>query len=277
MLRKTVSRTNNAEKTSTRLPAAGTAIPEVERTYFENRLGSNFANVRVHTDPSAAAQAEVLGAKAFTVGKDIFFGAGRYQPGMTAGKQLLAHELTHVVQQSQPLPASSDAEPRARTAAAQVTEGHDVSSGAIGAAEQSVQCDDDEEKKKSETNDLSRFIPQLTPQLKLDPSLIPPDTWLNLQTNFQAHGRSLTDRDASSIESEWARSSKLLDTLGVSDSFKLWFITKKFILQKGIESQVEDLNARENPNSQDIFKQQQKIAYPNAWQTPIFTLFEKKF
>ena len=267
MLRtKTTSRMNSANKTSTLLPSAGTAIPERERGYFENRLGSNFANVRVHNDEGAALQAASLGAKAFTIGNDIFFSRGRYQPGTTAGDHLLAHELTHVVQQNQPAPASADVEPRARAAADRVSEGKDVSAESLGSAETGIHCQDDEEKQKSP-------LPSPLPRLQLDPTLIPPDTWLTLQTSFQSHGLRLGPRDALDIESEWQRSSQILDTMGITDSFKLGFITKQFILQKGIESQVESLHARENPNALDIFNQQMKIAYPDAWQTPIFTIF----
>ncbi len=63
------------------------------------RLGDSFSDVRVHTDPLADALARSVQARAFTTGSDIFFGAGEYQPASPAGQALLAHELTHVVQQ----------------------------------------------------------------------------------------------------------------------------------------------------------------------------------
>jgi hypothetical protein len=66
---------------------------------MEPRFGANFSNVRVHTDASAAQQSERLGAKAFTVGEHIFFGKDTFQPQSSSGKELIAHELTHTIQQ----------------------------------------------------------------------------------------------------------------------------------------------------------------------------------
>jgi len=62
--------------------------------------GQDFSGVKVHTDPESHALNEQLSAKAFTTGQDIFFRDGAYDPGSSAGQELLAHELTHVVQQS---------------------------------------------------------------------------------------------------------------------------------------------------------------------------------
>jgi hypothetical protein len=62
-------------------------------------LGHDFSGVRVHTSPEAADLNTQLSAKAFTTGEDIFFGGGAYDPGSSGGQELLAHELTHVVQQ----------------------------------------------------------------------------------------------------------------------------------------------------------------------------------
>jgi hypothetical protein len=71
------------------------------RAEFANRLGVDFADVRVHDDRHSADAAEALDAKAFTVGRDVFFGPGRYAPSTSEGRRLLAHELTHVIQQAQ--------------------------------------------------------------------------------------------------------------------------------------------------------------------------------
>ena len=73
-------------------------------------IGYNFRDVRIHTDSFAAASAKDLNAEAFTVGKDIFFGTGRHDTKSPEGKSLIAHELTHVVQQSQAVPDSFFAE-----------------------------------------------------------------------------------------------------------------------------------------------------------------------
>jgi hypothetical protein len=69
------------------------------RDFFEPRFGADFGDVRVHTDGQAARSARSVDALAYTVGRDIVFDTGQYAPETTAGKRLLAHELTHVLQQ----------------------------------------------------------------------------------------------------------------------------------------------------------------------------------
>lgn len=70
---------------------------------MESAFGTNFSGVRVHTDSTADALNQSLSARAFTTGQDIFFRQGEYNPGSSSGKELLAHELTHVVQQGKGL------------------------------------------------------------------------------------------------------------------------------------------------------------------------------
>ncbi len=77
----------------------GTPMPQTERDFFESRMGVDLGNVKIHNDSEAAATSEKLNAQAYTVGSNIAFGAGKYAPGTTAGRRLMAHELTHVVQQ----------------------------------------------------------------------------------------------------------------------------------------------------------------------------------
>jgi hypothetical protein len=62
-------------------------------------LGDPLSDVRVHDDPGAAGLARAVSARAFTTGADLYFGEGQYRPGTADGDELLAHELTHVVQQ----------------------------------------------------------------------------------------------------------------------------------------------------------------------------------
>lgn len=78
----------------------GSPLPDAVRPALEAAMGADFSAVRVHTDPAADASAAAMGALAFTTGSDIFFAAGQYDPGSPAGQETLAHELTHVVQQS---------------------------------------------------------------------------------------------------------------------------------------------------------------------------------
>lgn len=77
----------------------GDPLPEPARRYFERQLDYNFGGVRVHHGPDAAESARSLGARAYTWGREIVFGAGEYLPGAGNGRKLLAHELAHVVQQ----------------------------------------------------------------------------------------------------------------------------------------------------------------------------------
>jgi len=81
------------------LPGRGRPLPAPARSFFENRFGQDFGSVRIHTGGGAAALARSVGARAFTTGSDVVFGAGEYLPETVSGRRLLAHELTHVVQQ----------------------------------------------------------------------------------------------------------------------------------------------------------------------------------
>lgn len=82
------------------LRSPGQPLDAATRAYFEPRFGHDLSGVRVHTDAAAAQSAQAVNANAYTVGKNIVFGSGRFVPGTQAGRQLLAHELTHVVQQA---------------------------------------------------------------------------------------------------------------------------------------------------------------------------------
>lgn len=79
---------------------SGQPLPESTRAFLEPRFGYDFSQVRVHTDTHAAESARALNAQAFTVYRDVVFGAGKYAPETIQGKRLIAHELTHVVQQT---------------------------------------------------------------------------------------------------------------------------------------------------------------------------------
>ena len=70
------------------------------RRQMESSMGANFSGVRIHTDKQADSLNHALSARAFTTGHDIFFREGAYQPGSSIGRELIAHELTHVVQQN---------------------------------------------------------------------------------------------------------------------------------------------------------------------------------
>lgn len=82
------------------LNTAGQPLAPSTQALMESRFGHDFSQVRVHTDAQAAESAQTIQALAYTVGQNIAFASGQYAPNTHAGQKLLAHELTHVVQQS---------------------------------------------------------------------------------------------------------------------------------------------------------------------------------
>ena len=82
------------------LNSPGAPLTAEARAAMEARFGEDFSTLRIHADPRAADSAHAVNARAYTIGRDVVFGSGQYAPGTTAGQNLLAHELTHVVQQN---------------------------------------------------------------------------------------------------------------------------------------------------------------------------------
>ncbi|WP_338699895.1 DUF4157 domain-containing protein [Bradyrhizobium sp. 26S5] len=82
-----------------RQTSGGSPLPSTVRGFMEPRFGAGFGNLRIHTGSAAAGLSARLGAKAFTVGQHVFFGHNQYQPDSTGGRELIAHELTHTMQQ----------------------------------------------------------------------------------------------------------------------------------------------------------------------------------
>lgn len=80
-------------------PCSGQSLDPAARAFMEPRFGQDFSEVRVYADARAAESAQAVNALAYTMGRDVVFGAGQYSPGTSHGRQVLAHELTHVVQQ----------------------------------------------------------------------------------------------------------------------------------------------------------------------------------
>jgi hypothetical protein len=81
------------------LSESGQPLDANTRAFFEPRFGTDFSAVRIHNDTNAAASARAVNALAYTVGHNVVFNSGQYTPQSDSGKRLLAHELTHVVQQ----------------------------------------------------------------------------------------------------------------------------------------------------------------------------------
>ena len=85
------------------LNAGGQSLPDNVKNFFEPRFGSDFSDVRIHTDAPAAKSAQSINALAYTSGNNIVFNKDQFSPETDSGKKLMAHELTHVVQQQAPV------------------------------------------------------------------------------------------------------------------------------------------------------------------------------
>ncbi len=90
---------NNFESRLAQKKGGGSPLPQETKGFMESRFGADFSGVRVHEAPKEASD---IGAQAFTHGQDIYFNSGKYNPGSSSGKELLAHELTHTIQQTGP-------------------------------------------------------------------------------------------------------------------------------------------------------------------------------
>jgi Domain of unknown function (DUF4157) len=84
----------------------GKPLPSTLRAFFEPRFNRDLGHVRIHTNTEAGASAQAVSAHAYTIGRDIVFAAGKYAPQTNQGRRLLAHELTHVIQQGE-VPSSA--------------------------------------------------------------------------------------------------------------------------------------------------------------------------
>lgn len=250
----------------------GAPLSAEQRAIFEARLGHDFSRVRVHADDAAAASARARSAKAYARKEEIVFAAGQYRPETAQGRRLLAHELAHVAQQQSGGSANpAQAERAARAAADQAAAGGRVSAEALGGAPQSLYCEPDDDKKNPEDAAPGSVLPR-SPNLTL--STLPPIDWLKMQQSFGSRGQKLTLRDSDDMMKEWARGSAMLDFLGIDDRFKFWFITKDWILNKGLSMQLEDWQSRENPNAMDRLNRDWKNANPGGWETPSVPVFD---
>lgn len=92
--------TQNPDHVRNAIDGGGRELDVQTKSFFEPRLGYDLSAVRMHTSDAAAESARKLNARAYTLGRDIVFGAGEYQPESESGRHLLAHELAHTTQQA---------------------------------------------------------------------------------------------------------------------------------------------------------------------------------
>ncbi|MGB1251719.1 MAG: DUF4157 domain-containing protein, partial [Candidatus Promineifilaceae bacterium] len=90
---------SDVESRVNKLNGGGEPLPDSSRSFFESRMGADFSGVRIHRDAGSAELSNDLNARAFTTGNNIAFNSGEYNPGTPDGDRLIAHELTHTVQQ----------------------------------------------------------------------------------------------------------------------------------------------------------------------------------
>lgn len=86
------------------IASGGSPLPPATRAFFEPQFACDFSRVRVHTESGAAKSATAVNALAYTVGRNVVFADGQYSPNSESGRKLIAHELTHVVQQQHSTP-----------------------------------------------------------------------------------------------------------------------------------------------------------------------------
>jgi len=91
---------NDLEQKLDNSKGSGSGLDKKTKNEMESGFGTDFSNVKIHTDANAVQMSQELGAQAFTNGNDVYFNDGKYNPGSKEGKHLLAHELTHTVQQT---------------------------------------------------------------------------------------------------------------------------------------------------------------------------------
>jgi hypothetical protein len=207
------------------LEAGGDPLPPRSRAIMEARFDADFGDVRVHADDRAARSAQAVGAQAYTVGRNIVFGTGRYAPETGGGQRLLAHELTHVAQQRSatlpseiPIGPSGDAmEQEAERNAAQFVGGVPIVAGRAVAAVARLQ----------RSEEVDNLISSYTHYLNLDEEALGkalrqyaldgrPDF---VQNVLDALGSS--DRDDVSYEMTHACTEDELGTIGNTDRGRL--------------------------------------------------------
>lgn len=211
------------------LRSPGQSLDHHTRAFMEPHFGRDFSRVRLHTDLRASDAADVLQAQAFTVGNDIVFGTGKFAPSTPAGRKLLAHELTHVVQQGA-APAAATHSP-VRTAGEGATKANDVRTSPIsgsGCLQRQAKGGENASKteacppmERNEREDAAKAQLQIV-------SRIPQQEWLIY--GFPIGGTELSDAEAGGFISAIVRSlmqghfvymtgQDPLEVLGFSDCF----------------------------------------------------------
>ncbi len=138
------------------LKGSGDRLPDESRSFMESRFGADFSDVNVHTGSQSEVLNRSLNAQAFTHGSDVYFGEGKYNPESHQGKHLLAHELTHVVQQGNaPVSPKIQKQESRATATSEQEEQPVTSSGPVST---SPQAEQQTTSSGGGNHELSRFL-----------------------------------------------------------------------------------------------------------------------
>ena len=176
--------TNDLESQINAIKGGGRPLSWSERSFFEPRFGTDFSNVRVHNDTGVASIARSVNASAFTFGHNVVFGAGEYSSDTLSGRQLLAHELTHVVQQRSH-PGSGGLVVRRRT----VRHNYATSESELGPL-----CDVRlavTSAPRSDTDDLTDFIHAAMDGIRYACGTLPRTSSLRIRVTMPYHRRDL--------------------------------------------------------------------------------------
>ncbi len=165
------------------LRSPGQPLDSDTRSFMESRFGHDFRDVRVHNDAKAAESTRAVNALAYTVGQDIVFGAGQHTPETSRGQKLMAHELTHVVQQARK-GANCRPEQCADVAATNVIRGEVVSPALLGGVSGSLQMKPD---------DQVRDVVEVKPTVN-------PNSWLKTLDKFTHNNAVLTRENHKAID-----------------------------------------------------------------------------
>lgn len=225
------------------LAGPGEALDSGARHFMERRFGRDFSNVRVHVDAQAAASARAVDAHAYTVGDHVVFGTGRYAPSTVDGRRLLAHELTHVLQQGGALRRASlspdiggslksedEEQPVQRLQRQSATHDDDTRTQPLGASQGQAQPTDERQKKLEECKKAAAPDPELC-----DPKT--PPGWADFSGAAQESSRwgaetysSIKRVDVPSQKCEESITGKASGAVkrfqGVFDGTKSWVKTK---------------------------------------------------
>ena len=176
--------TNDLESQINAIKGGGRPLSWSERSFFEPRFGTDFSNVRVHNDTRVASIARSVNASAFTFGHNVVFGVGEYSSDTLSGRQLLAHELTHVVQQRSH-PGSGGLVVRRRT----VRHNYATSESELGPL-----CDVRlavTSAPRSDTDDLTDFIHTAMDGIRYACGTLPRTSSLRIRVTMPYHRRDL--------------------------------------------------------------------------------------